>query len=59
MDKRVAEIFQVIELEWILDVSLLLYFSKNISDRALLKELLLHGQSAGILLPYASEATAG
>lgn len=42
MEKSVAEVFQVIELERILAVCLLLYFSKYISYLALEKEPLLH-----------------
>lgn len=56
MDKRVAEIFQAIELEQILAVCLLLYFSKNISYLSLVKEPLLHGPSGHILYPQVLRA---
>ena len=56
MEKSVAEIFQVIELGQIQAVCLLLFFSKNISYLALVKDLLLHGQWGHILYPHVLRA---
>lgn len=58
MEKSIAELTQVIELEQMPLVWLLLYFNKHISYLAFGRELLLHGQSGCILFSHKFEATA-